>query len=60
MRNSSSGDKTLKSFNESSNNSPDIQIQSSEFKLGCLGVINECNENLIDENEELIKTSDFA
>jgi len=24
MRNSSSGDKTLKSFNESSNNSPDI------------------------------------
>ncbi|CDW72225.1 UNKNOWN [Stylonychia lemnae] len=60
MRNSSSGDKTLKSFEGSTNNSPDIQIQSSEFKLGSLGVINECQENVIDENEELIKTSDLA
>ena len=57
MKSASSGDKTLKSFCDISNNtSPDCQIKSSEFRVSNQNSdeTNKHLENVDDADEELV------
>jgi hypothetical protein len=60
MNSASPDDTSLRSFRKDSNkNSPDMKIQSSEFRINPQTSYDDCEENLDDENEELVQSSDM-
>eukprot|EP00347_Sterkiella_histriomuscorum_P008840 403343537 len=63
MKSSSSGDKTLKSYSNSLNDSPDCQITSSEFRISHQNNYENYDiqeENVEDEDEELVQSADLT